>query len=218
MNLREFLDYRKTCPLCGDNLGIVFHSKKQQHSRIEENRLLIVFRLDALKKKHIDYKVGYSFGYNDNSWYAEFYTKDDRRFDNDAPDFLMKRFRELDKNLLSYKFFRHCGRCCCYNYCSNNFHLNFKEASTGSLTVETEYFGMSFKLDIDQYKIYKLINNYVDGKSKLQVGKHHSIIVARDDWGMDPYYVSDGVIDTSLIKFTTKEETIDRIQKLLVFS
>lgn len=215
MNLREFLDYRKTCPLCGNDLSIIFHSQKKQTIRIEDGRLLIVFRLDALKKKQIDYKVGYSFGYNDNSCYVEFYTKDNKRFDNDIPDFLIKRFKELDRNLVSYKFYRHCSKCCCYNYCSSGFHLYFKEARTNNLMVSTEYFGMNLKLGIDDYKVYKLYNNYLESKSTLMVEKCHSLLLARDDWGLHP---GSGIIDTSLIRFTTKEETIDRIQKLLVFS
>jgi hypothetical protein len=218
MNLQEFLDYRRTCPLCGNDLSITFHSLRKQTIRIEEGRLLIVFRLDAIKKKQIDYKVGYSFGYNDNSCYVEFYTKDDKRFDNDAPMFLINRFKELDKNLLSYKFYRHCARCCCYNYCSNGFHLYFKEATTGDLRIDSEYIGMHVKLGADDYKIYKLFNSYMESRSTLSVGKSNSILVARDDWGMHPSMWSTENIETSLIKFVNKEETIDRIQKLLVFS
>ena len=219
MNLQGFLDYRNKCPLCDADLVTSFHSNKKQSVKWEDNRMLVIFRLDALKKKQIDYKVGYSFGLKDNSWYVEFYTKDDKKFENDSPDFLRARFKELDKNLGTYRFYRHCAKCVCYNYMSNTFILDYK-GTTGDLTINLEYIGMHRQLE-DRYRLFKLSNDYILSKSTIVFGKTETLMVARDDFGMHTMKTQGDWLDeiqTSLIKFTTKEETMDRIQKLIVFS
>jgi hypothetical protein len=223
MNLRDFLNYRTSCPLCKGGLTTILHSHKRQSIRLEDNRLLIIYALDGLKRNQANYKVGYSFGMYDNSWYAEFYNKDGKRFENDAPDFLRVRFKELDKNLGSeYKFCRYCD-CRRYNYISNIFKLDYKLANIGDLSIHKEYFGMAQKLLDGNYKIYKLLNNYLESKSYLVFGQDLSDISAGYDWTMDPRFSSLSKhnldqIQTSLIKFTNKEEIVDRLSKLIVFS
>jgi len=188
--------------------------------------MVVLFRLDALGKHQIDYKVGYSFGLDDNSWQVEFYNQDNIRFEKDSPNFLMKRFKELDKNLGDYKFYKHCGKpgCCRYNYSSTIFRLDYKHGKLGSLsnspvmTVGMEYIGMSSPTE-DGYKVYKLLNDYKSSRSTLIFGKHPSELITRSDWGMhNPPIDTLGIIQTSLIKFSSKEETMERVSKLIVFS
>jgi hypothetical protein len=225
MNLQQFINYRKDCPICDKQLKLAFHSKKQQSYRYEDGRLIFLFDLRALKKGQTHYKVGYSFGLEDNSYYIEFYTSKDKRFDDEAPDFLRARFKELDKNLLAYRFFKYCPGCSCYNYFSNNFLL--KKTLTVQLGVETEYIGMHQPID-NRYKIYKLLNNYTDGVSFLIYGKHWSEDMARDDsdmLGNNPNPTNLNIngsklelIQTPLIKFVSKQETMARLNKLILFS
>jgi hypothetical protein len=220
MNLQQFIDYRKNCPICDQQLKLVFHSKKRQSHRYEDGRLIFLFDLLPLKKKQQHYKVGYSFGLEDNSYYIEFFTKDGKRFDDEAPDFLIERFKELDKNLLAYRFFKYCPNCSCYNYFSNNFLL--KKIYTRSLDVETEYIGMSQPI-VNKYKIYKLLNNYTDGVSSLIFGRHWAKEIARDDSGGTAMIHSPAgskleIMQTAIIKFVSKEETMQRLNKLIVFS
>jgi len=220
MNLKEFIDYRKNCPLCDTQLKLALHSKKQQSHRYEDNRLLFLFNLNALNKKQKHYKVGYSFGLEDGSYYIEFYTYKEKRFDGETPDFLRERFKELDKNLLAYRFLKYCSRCSCYNYSSNNFLL--KNTSIGSLNIEMEYVGMIQPVG-NKYKIYKLLNNYTDGVSSLIYGRHWSEAIARDDSGGTAMIHSPAgykleMMQTSIIKFISKEETMRRLNKLIIFS
>ena len=217
MNLSEFLNYKTTCPLCESDLNIVFHSQKKQSIRLEDKRLLIKFPLDALKKGQVDYKVGYSFGLEDNSWYIEFYNKVNARFDNEAPSYLIDRFKELNKNLAEYHFYRSCP-CACYYYRSNPFKLEFKSSNIGELEVHAEYIGVSQMLDEHKEKSFKnfvLINDYLAGKSSFVLEKSASPLNVRYDHVHVP---NESYTQTSLIKFTNKEETMERLKKLLVFS
>jgi len=226
MNLREFFEYRKTCPICDDVLVTSFYSQKKQSIIYEDNRFVVIFKLYALKKNQINYNVGYSFGLDDNSWYVEFYHQDKKRFENDSPNFLRDRFKTLDKNLGKYKFYRHCTSCCCYNYSSQNFNLNYKLGLIEDLIVNVEYIGMLQPIE-SGYKVYKLFNDYSEDKSIILFGKHSSKDIARSDIGVlnkssfsQNFYSNFNLnlIQTSLIKFSSNEETMERISKLLVFS
>lgn len=226
MNIAEFLEYRSNCPLCGDKLITFLHSQKQQSVKHEENRLVFQFRMDGLKKQDAHYKIGYSFGLKDNSWQMEAYQYD-MRLDNYITNRVMERFKELDKNLGSYVFYRACTgpKCYCYNYKSNRFKLSYATGQIMNLTdrsavlrVSTEYIGMCTPLD-KGFKIYKLLNDYSGGKSNLVYGRHQDPCIARSDWGTNnpPIHELD-LIQTAIIKFSTKQDTMERINKLLVFS
>jgi hypothetical protein len=71
----------------------------------------------------------------------------------------------------------------------------------------------------DGYKIYKLLNDYNLKTSTLVFGRHKDEIITRHDWGVgNPPLDSLDMIQTNLIKFTSKEETMDRLGKLIIFS
>lgn len=226
MNLSEFLEYRSSCPMCGDKLTTFLHSQKQQSVKYEEDRLVFQFRMDGLRKQDAHYKVGYSFGMKDNSWYMEAYQYD-MRIDNYITTRIMERFKELDKNLGAYAFYRRCTapKCYCYNYVSNRFHLSYATGQIINLTdrgpvlrVRTEYIGMVTPLD-KGFTIYKLLNDYGGNRSNLVYGRHQDKHLARSDWGQNNPPIQDmDFLQTSIIKFSSKDETMDRIHKLLVFS
>ena len=215
MNLKEFLDYRRVCPICNTGLSFYFHSNKQQKNRYEEDRMLILFDLNGLKKKHIDYKVGYSFGLNDSSFCIEFYTKDEKRFEGDSPLFLIDRFKELDKNLKGYRLHKKCSFCRCYWYFSDILNLSYKYARVNDIQVEKEYFGMTQTTPDNKIKVFRLLNHNHTQESFL------SCFYAQSDRDAMAEYSSPNDathMALPLIQFVSKEETMERIKKLLVFS
>lgn len=216
MNLQEFIAYRECCPICDNKLITSFHSEKKQTIRFEDNRLLVVFWLNALKKHQINYKVGYSFSLTDNSWYAEFYNKDDKRFELDSPEFLRARFKELDKNLGGYKFYRHCTSCRRYNYSTNTFQLDFQSGIINKLCLNMEYIGLSTPSD-DGYKVYRLLNDYMSSKSILMYGKHQTEehIQYNSHISSQPLRLLE---TNSVIKFSSPIETVDKLNKIILFS
>ncbi len=216
MNLEEFLAYRECCPVCTSRLVTCFHSEKKQSIRFEDNRLLITFPLNALKKHQIDYKVGYSFGLTDNSWYVEFYNKDNVRFEIDSPQFLRDRFKELDSNLGSYKFYRHCAACRRYNYSTNSFALNYEKGVINKLCMNMEYIGLSIPFD-KGFKIYKLLNDYMSNKTKLLYGKSADEEPTTYDASNSTKFME--LLEmNSVVKLSSSQEVAERIDKLIVFS
>ena len=94
-NVKDWFDYRRNCPLCENVLITYLHSDRRQSIRFEDNRLVVIFPLDAIKgkKNQALYKVGYSFSLTDDTFCIEFYDKNNFRIDNEIPNFLPNRFR-----------------------------------------------------------------------------------------------------------------------------
>jgi hypothetical protein len=212
MNLKEFLNYRYNCPICQTKLVTSFHSQRKQKIRFENNRFVVTFALDSLKRPQKNYKISYSFGLEDNSFYIDFYTKTDIKFENEVPLFLIKRFKELDKHLQDYKIYKYCSDCG-YNYGTGSFKLNYHLQNIGELCVGTEYIIMVQPVT-DGFKIYKLLNYYKSGETWLSYGKITGDKIPSPLGGI----VLPNMIRTGIIPFITREETMGRIGKLLVFS
>lgn len=213
MILREFINHRHECPLCDFPLTTTFHSKKWQNMKYIDDRMVVMFRMDGLKKKQKDYKVSYCFGLEDNSWYVDFYTKDEELIGLETQDHLRVRFKELNKNLKGYRFYKYCSRCGCYMYSSNFFELDFKKALISDLHIVDEHFGMAVEVE-NGFKIYKLINNPKKNQSIIMCSKNASDVWARADCNLS----DQDMVQVPLIKFSSREEVIDRLKKLLVFS
>lgn len=226
MNLKEFLNYRTTCPLCDNNLSTFFHSQKQQSVRYEDDRLVFQMRMDGLKKYSANYKIGFSFDKDYNTWQLEVYQYENR-LDSYLTTSVMSRFRELNKNLGNYKFYRQCThpKCTRFNYSSNLFKLNFQEGKIQGLTngasdlnIQTEYIGMTEPVE-SGFKIYKLLNDYGKSSSRLIYGRYADEYIARDDWGTTQAPISSlTYIEMPLVRFSSKVETMERLNKLLIFS
>ncbi len=213
MNLQEFIEYRKTCPLCGNALRTILNQRKQS-CRFETDRLVFLFHVDGLKKKGIVYKVGYSFSLKNNNWCIEFYNKDDVRFEKDTPLFLMERFKELNANLLDYRIWRECAKMH-YRLSSNLFELDFRHATMDFLVSQEKFCFQQLQSD-GLYKISELHNDYEGHSSSLSFRKSPSSSAFLSDYLMFLSHHTD--VEVPLVPFTSKEETVARINKLLIFS
>lgn len=213
MTLKEFINYRFKCPLCESPLAMSFHSKKWQNMKYEGDRLVITFRMDKMNRSRKPYKVNYSFGLNDNSFYMDFLSKEGALMETESPKHLMVRFRELDKNLKSYRFYKHCANCGCYMYSSNTFHLDFSKAQVNDLHIQDEYFGLSAPT-ADGYRVFKLTNHYPKNQSTLIYGTEVSDVWCRSDSNCSDM----DMLRLSLLKFSSKDEMVARLKKILVFS
>jgi hypothetical protein len=73
----------------------------------------------------------------------------------------------------------------------------------------------------DGFKVYKLFNDHINLKSTLLFGRHENDLIIKSDYGMVNFANSSYKLDmihTATIKFSSKEETMNRISKLLIFS
>jgi len=208
MNLQSFLNYRNICPLCSSKLLLCLHSKKKQKHEIDKDRFIVKFEMGSITKYTPKYTVGYSFGLYDNSILIEFYNKHGIKLEN-VTLFLIHKFKEFHYNLGVYTFYKYCDKCTNYSYSSNPFTLNQSVQKDIFLWKEFFSFFDNYK---DTYKHYKLNNDYQNNTSCLGCFDCDFI-------GDTKYKSSDSdIIQLNLIKFVSKEETLARIKKLILFS
>lgn len=211
MNLKSFLDHKTDCPLCNSPLVTFFHSKKRQTMKYEDNRMVVVFRMDGIKRGQSNFKVGYSFSLENNTCFIEFYDKEDIRMD-DSPNHLRKRFKELDQNLKQYIFYKSCETCHKYNYSSNK--LTFSKGIMDDIIIASEYFGLVVPHG-SEYKVCRLMHDYHQSTTSFTYSKQKGMDGAYADGGFGTAAI---VTVDGIIKFTSAEETINRIGKLVIFS
>jgi hypothetical protein len=223
MNLKEWLNYRKNCPICQAPLTTYLHSSKKQGIKWEDGRMVIVFPLYSLdKKKTSDYKVGYSFHLTENQFCIEFYTKEGLRIEKDTQFHLINRFKSLNENLKNYKFYRQCNGCKRYQYSSDIFKFNFKTFSLDfeeNFIVSSEYLGLIQTMKTGSktpFRIYRLDNFY----AKIEMGTCLTYWNSLYPHGiLSDCAVPDNAryVILPLIPFISEEDTLNRIKKLLVF-
>jgi hypothetical protein len=226
MNLKEFIAYRDTCPMCDTKLTLCFHSKKQQKVKYDGDIISFDFRMDSLQKRSkTSNKVTFVIDQQNNTWFVNFsYTNSLLSGDNKIQNFIsfemMKRFKDMNNHLSPYIFYKYCNKCECYNYRSNMFFLSFKNCSFGDLEIRSEYFGISVPLETG-YKNFRLSNSYYEdralSKSRLVCSKDLSNIWAKSNSS----YSANNYLELPLINFSnssSKEDIVNRLERLILFS
>jgi len=208
MDLDNFLKYRSHCPLCSNNLNLIFHSKKRQKIRKENGRTLIILPMDPINRRNEKlYHAGFSLSPNDNSLFVDFYD-DKNQLIEIIPVSLLKKFHYFNHNLGSYKFYKICNICNKYYYESDYFDLDLPNSRVGKFHVSYEFFSM-YKPIQDGYQCFKLLNNYDYDESTLHFYKSAD---------QQTYPCNEKSMKLDLIKFTSKNETMNRLEKLILFS
>jgi hypothetical protein len=203
MKVQDFINYQTVCPVCENNtLNLNFLSKRQILHRDGE-RLIVIFDLGSLKKGQKHYKVGYSIDKQTNDFCIEFYDKDsiDYKYYNEAPLFLLNRFREYNDSQQVYRFYKHCLVCKGYSYSSKYFRLDLSNPNLGEINVDYEVFNYLHMYNNKQYNV--VIRNEYDSSS-------FSI--------HPPDQQEFNMFNAPRIKFTNPEEIGNKLLKLLIFS
>lgn len=215
MKLSEFLEHRKICPIC-DNQNLTLcmgeHKNKAAH-RYEENRLLIIRNMKGLRKNDKSYKIGYSLGLTDNSIMIEFYTKDDIIF-NSVPITLLLKFKEINKNINKHVLVKSCASCHRYSYISNYFDIDYI-TNIIDFAVVREHYGLSKLIKRDKYHIYQMINNYNVNETEINCYVASSTFYAML---LNQILIPTTKLKFPFMKFTTRDEVVNRLEKLMVFS
>ena len=228
MNLQEWLNYHKNCPLCAAPLTTYLHSTKRQAIKWEEGRMVVVFDLLSIDRRSSsrmrgEYKIGYSFHLTENQFCIEFYNKDGIRIEKEVQPHLMDKFKSLDSNLKIYRFYQQCNSCKRYHYSSGAFKLNLKDATLHfkeSFIVSSEYFGLIQAMEQGSktpFRIYRLLNCYTE----KEIGSHLTYWCTSIPHGtLSDWTVPNEAtfLDLPLIPFVSEDDTLDRIKKLIVFS
>lgn len=191
----------------------------------EDGRLRVMFDMDGLKSGEKDYKVGYSFGLQDSSFFIDFYTKEGERFYDQVSLNLLEKFRRFHNNLQAlYSFSRKCFYCYRFNSNSNRISLNFRTQKIGDIELAYETFGFAIPAE-ENYKIIVLSNrhketdphdrsSYIDPRSMVHFWRGDER-EARYDYKMPQNYET---LILPPIPFVSVEETRQRLNSLLVFA
>lgn len=215
MNLRDFLNYRNNCPICDKQLKFIFHSKRRQKINYIDDRIVITFPMDSIKKNERSYLISFAIDPVKNSFFIDFASEQGEKFDN-IPLSIVKKFLSFNANLGAYAFYKQCD-CGRYTYGSNYFNLDLKNRKFPDTSIQKEVFTLILaQFNDDGYKTCKLLNNYETNKSILDFWKSKPSVLD----GNTIYYdeLKSDILVTNLIKFVSIEETVARINKLLVFS
>jgi hypothetical protein len=215
MNLQEFIDLRKDCPMCGGALTTKF-GKRKQKAKLEDNRFIAVFIMRGMERHEPDYEVGYSFGLEDHSLAIEFYNEWDMR--SCVSTYMCDIFRKFHANVdqsFSNRFTRTCGLCFKYQMESKLIDLDLKAATFSSIEKNEEVFVWSTKTE--EGRKFVLLDNYIESTTPIS-----DIFTWRSehDYKLENAIPSNYHLIESLpqIPFVSKEETGARLKKLLIFS
>jgi hypothetical protein len=217
MNLKDFLNHKDNCPICGKQLKLMFHSDRRQKINYIDDRVAITFSMGSpLSKNEKVYDIIFFIDPISGSFFIDFFSVNGKKFEN-VPIPLIRKFLTFNKNLGAYAFYKYCADEC-YTYSSDYFDLDLKKSKIPDLTIQKEFFVLSREI-LDGYRTFKLVNNYHSNKSILSIHKMIKDLSVTND-NVVEYYdeFKSEVLITNLIKFISKEDTIERLNKLLVFS
>ena len=213
MNLKQFMMHGQVCPICSSNsMDLLTGITNKVSYRYENDNLIFTRDMRSLNKNNKHYKVEYCIDMTTSKFTIEFIINDKRV--TYVPLSLLKRFKELDKNIVPYIFNRKCTNCKRYQYWSQPMFLNYKTCSLGEFNVNFEYYGVYRQIGL-KYRIFKIDNDYVKEKCTI-----HCIDSLDLDLTEFTNFPNDRplVFKISPIQFTTEHEITERLNKLLIFS
>jgi len=207
MNLREFLNYKTDCPLCGSPLQTKFSPSRRGAIRYEDDKLIIAMTMKGMRSCEPDYKIGYSFGMDDGSFGVEFYD-DGWRPLSSAPLWLIGQFRTFNRNIgPRIGFSRECINC--RDYTLGTIGLDLLQMAPIELNVIYEQYILDQPGD-DIIKHFELTNWCPD-----RVFSHSQL---RCWTSATTYEKAIYHQDLPYIPFVSKEETAKRLATLAIFS
>jgi hypothetical protein len=199
--------------MCSTALITRFISDRKQKNRIVEDRYVAILAMRGMKVNDPDYEVGYSFGLNDNSLSIDFYNEWD--MSASVSTHMIKIFKEFHQNISKseFRFLRTCGFCFKYEMLSRPITMDLKESTYSSIEKQTESFVFVLPT-IEDKRFIRLDNHLHWNKSDLWWWR--SDMDYRMSWPLKTD--CSHRIDLPFIPFISKEETGERLNKLILFS
>jgi len=217
-SVKEFINYRPQCPLCSKNLSLAFKGKTRKLIRYEDNRVLIKKDMYTLNKHRL-YSFIYSINMNDNTFYVDFSNARGEVLSNIVPVSYIQGFNKYNKSNTGV-FYRFCTNCCCYSYNTNYFAIDMKNSKLGNFYVSEEYISTYKKIGEDNYRVYRITNQYDKNTSVVDWFNTNSTelnLKLRMEWDY-MYYTNDNMLKVSLQKIDNIDNLINRLEKLIIFS
>lgn len=208
MNLKDFINYRDACPFCNSKLVLTFRARKQS-VKVEDDWVKFRYDLKPLKRGQHLFKVEYCFNMKNNDFYIEFYNSVCEVLETVSLS-IIKRFIEFHKHGADLFFGKECRYCKSYFYNSNNLTLVYKEFKVGNLEIYCEDIWF---ISNNMNKQIGLHNFYLSNKSEV-----HIINISDPKGDLSFPDLSSSKIEIPLVPFISKEETLKRLENLILFS
>lgn len=209
MNLREFLEYRKQCPLCDSKLDAVYLFNRTRFVSNIDGEVQVTIKLDPLSRMQKTYNVTYCLGLDSNLFKVEFSNKDSVRYQDKIDIFLHERLKDLNKNMKGYSFLQVCNDCRNYHYVSSKFNLESTMSTYPSIDIHYEQFTLIQSLSGSKAKIFRLTN--YESQSELMIREEYHVFGETNTAKFETLMLP-------LIPFVSKEQTLERLKNLLIFS
>jgi len=219
-NVKEFINYRTTCPLCGENLSLSFKGKNRKIIRYEGDRVLIKKDMYTLNKKR-SYSFIYSINIYNNTFYIDFLNNRNEMLSNSIPISYIQGFNKYNKSNTGI-FYRYCPSCSCYSYNSNHFNIDMKCSKFESFYLADEYISTYKKIGDDNYRVYRIINQYDKNTSVVDwfnADNNELNLKLKMKWNY-MYYTNDNMIKINIQniqKIDDINNLINRLEKLFIF-
>ena len=127
---------------------------------------------------------------------------------------LINKYKSYNDNKGKCIIYRVCDHCDDYNYRSNYFEIDLKSANIGQLKVD-ESFYLSNKKE-KHTTIYELNNS--DNMSNVFYYNVNNDRIVKNKYQSFLNSYNSGSMKFSLIDFVSKEKTINRLEKAIIFS
>ena len=179
-----------------------------------DDRLIIYHSLKPLRASGSKFKVGYSFGLEDNSRYIDFF--EDKLCLEDIPNHLIIKFKDLNRNLKDMRFHQTCSIVSCRNYWRESQKINKNMGEPfleGGPRADHEYY--IFNLPVEGgCRIYELVNFYSEDCSYLYFGFHTQEHI---DQGI-PVPLQYMKLPLVVISSTDTDKILEKIKTIVLFS
>lgn len=216
--VKDFINYRSTCPLCSKNLSLAFKGKTRKFVRYENDRVLIKKDMYAINKKKT-YSFIYSIDMNDNTFYIDFSNAKGEILSDSIPISYIQGFNLYNKSNTGV-FYRFCSNCCSYNYNTNYFNVDMKRSKLEKFHLANEYISTYKKIGENNYRVYRINNQYENDTSIIDwFHTDDDGLSSRSGMEWDHMcYTNINTLNVNIQKIDDIDNLVNRLDKLIVFS
>lgn len=213
MNLLSFMKHRQICPICQSNSMDLKLGISRQAYRYENDNVIFTRSMRSITRNAAHYDIEYVIDKRTNDFVIDFYVYG-KKVERSVSITTLDRFKDLNKNVGKLYLNRECTNCNRYSYSSNYFDFDLKRCNVGDLNIEKEFFGLTKQVG-SLFRIFRMFNYHTDNQCHISCfmsnSKLTSCIFSDYNVGQALRFI------LPVIKFTTENKIIDRLNKLLTF-
>jgi hypothetical protein len=215
MNLNDFFNYKKECPVCNSCLSLSFFQSRRNHKIIFENeyvRIITETYSFFNYKNVVIHSIHYKINLYTNEFSILFANKSKYLYYDEVPITVLNAFKNFNANVGYLTIRKECLSCKNYIYNSTKAALNFKNSKIENISIDNEVLCLIKPLN-NIYKSFLIHNYFCDNYCNVYVD------LVNKDLGIKESYIAKNPIKIPIIDMSqSKEIILNRIDKLILFS